>query len=662
MNGLVSEGVLAALAWLDALCAQAAQAARLVYAAPDDPYRGLYVSEDDLQRILSREPGAPVFGAVESAASFPLAELPPFDHLARRFGLSDFDLKTLLIASATALDSRYERLYAYLQDDVTRKQPTIDLALNLLCSTLGEKLARRAHFTPAAPLIRHGLVRLMADPSAIEPPALTQFLKVDDSVVNWLLGLDSDDATEALPLDDLLLNDDLRHALERLILQGEPLRLYFDGEPGTGKRQAAEAVAGELGRALLPVDAPDDASLVAAFRQASLSGKALYLTGVSASEVFARLLADHDGTVIAAGTSPLPGMIALHFTRPDFRLRRAAWQDALAAEHIRLSAADLDRVASLKLTGGEIRASARQALDQARRVEGRDPQLTDYFAAAGAQTGHELAALAQRITPVYGWDDIVLPDDVIAQLAELCARVEGGQRVLDDWGFRGKLSQGRGVTALFAGPSGTGKTMASEIIAQHLHLDLYRIDLAGVVSKYIGETEKNLDRIFGAAEHANAILLFDEADALFGKRSEVRDSHDRYANLEISYLLQKMEQFDGAAILTTNLRGNLDDAFTRRLAFTVYFPFPDAEQRRRIWDGIWPQAAPLDRDADLDTLARQFKLSGGSIRNIALGAAFLAASDGGVIRMEHLLRATQREYQKMGKLLTETELAGGVLT
>ena len=246
----------------------------------------------------------------------------------------------------------------------------------------------------------------------------------------------------------------------------------------------------------------------------------------------------------------------------------------------------------------------------------------------------------------------------MVQLQEICQRVAHRQRVMGEWGFDRKLSQGKGVNALFAGASGTGKTMAAEVIATELGLDLYKIDLSGVVSKYIGETEKNLDRIFTAAANANAILFFDEADALFGKRSEVRDSHDRYANLEISYLLQKMEQFDGIAILATNLRGNLDEAFTRRLAFTVHFPFPDEASRRRIWASIWPAEVPLADEIETDFLARQFKLSGGNIKNIALAAAFLAAAGGGQVTIAHLLQATQREYQKMGKVLSEAELNG----
>ena len=228
---------------------------------------------------------------------------------------------------------------------------------------------------------------------------------------------------------------------------------------------------------------------------------------------------------------------------------------------------------------------------------------------------------------------------------------------MEDWGFESRLSFGKGVSALFAGPSGTGTTMAAEIIARELQLDLYRIDLAGIVSKYIGETEKNLDRVFTAAETANAVLFFDEADALFGKRSEVHDSHDRYANIEISYLLQKMEEFEGVAILATNLRPNLDESFVRRLSFNVAFPFPDEASRLEIWRGVWPAATPLSADIDFIGLARRFRLSGGNIRNIALAAAYQAAQEEMPVSARHLLHAIRREYQKVGKSLTPAELS-----
>ncbi|MFD9271351.1 ATP-binding protein [Streptomyces goshikiensis] len=279
------------------------------------------------------------------------------------------------------------------------------------------------------------------------------------------------------------------------------------------------------------------------------------------------------------------------------------------------------------------------------------PTREELFASARAQSRHRLAALAQRVETVYGWDDLVLPPDCAAQLAEVCERVAHGRQVMDDWGFEHTLSRGRGVSALFTGPPGTGKTMAAEVIARELGLDLVKIDLSTVVSKYVGETEKNLERVFTAAADTDAVLLFDEADALFGKRSEVREAHDRYANIEIAYLLQRMERYEGLAVLTTNLRRNLDEAFTRRLQFIVEFPFPGEADRERIWRVCFPPRAPRDPALDFARLARDFQLTGGSIRNVVLHAAFLAASDGTAIGMPQLIRATRREFQKLDQVM-----------
>jgi SpoVK/Ycf46/Vps4 family AAA+-type ATPase len=278
--------------------------------------------------------------------------------------------------------------------------------------------------------------------------------------------------------------------------------------------------------------------------------------------------------------------------------------------------------------------------------------MTDLLEACRLQSNRKLATLATRIKPHYKWSDIVLPPDSLRQLREICNAVEFRSIVYEEWGFDKKLSLGKGLGLLFAGPSGTGKTMAAEVLAGELGLDLYKIDLSTVVSKYIGETEKNLSRIFTEATTSNAVLFFDEADALFGKRSEVRDSHDRYANIEINYLLQRMEEYEGTVILATNLRKNMDDAFVRRIQFTIEFPFPHAEQRLAIWQRVWPQNMPRE-DLDLEFMARRFEISGGNIRNIALTAAFLAAEERDRVKMKHLIRATWQEYQKMGKVVME---------
>jgi len=281
------------------------------------------------------------------------------------------------------------------------------------------------------------------------------------------------------------------------------------------------------------------------------------------------------------------------------------------------------------------------------------PTSGTIWAACREQASRRLDALAQRVVSRYGWDDIVVPEDVGRQLREIADQVASRPIVYDTWDFGSRLVRGRGISALFAGGSGTGKTMAAEILANHLELDLYRIDLASVVSKYVGQTEKNLREVFDAAEESGAILFFDEADALFGKRTEVRDSHDRFANIELDYLLQRMEVYHGLAILATNRKSALDRAFLRRLRFLVDFPFPDYASRRRIWSGVFPAHAPCVA-LDFDGLARM-EITGGNIRNIAVNAAFLAAASETGITMQHIAHAARREYAKIDKLVTEAE-------
>jgi SpoVK/Ycf46/Vps4 family AAA+-type ATPase len=350
----------------------------------------------------------------------------------------------------------------------------------------------------------------------------------------------------------------------------------------------------------------------------------------------------------------------LEFSILDYQQRHALWMHHLGAEASEASkTSKVWDVAALagqfQLTTGQIRDAVASARDRAAQ-RGSPLQIEDLFAAARAHSNPRLSSLARKIPPRYGWDDIVLPDDHLALLREMVATVCGRPQVLDAWGVGTKLVSSRGVTALFSGPPGTGKTMAAEIIAAELGLDLYKIDLSTVVSKYIGETEKNLERIFTEAERSNAILFFDEADSLFGKRSEVRDSHDRYANIEISYLLQRMEAYDGVTVLATNLRANLDEAFTRRLQFSIEFPFPEAEDRLRIWQALLPPQVPRDVDLDFAPLASRFRLAGGNIRNVLVSAAYLAAADGQRVTMEHLLHGTRRELTKMGRLVRQEDL------
>ncbi|TEB07880.1 ATP-dependent zinc metalloprotease FtsH [Pelotomaculum schinkii] len=707
-------GLLTPLRRLDRVIEKAADLAQAAYGpqAAADPYRGLYINRDEVRRLLDREPGAPLLwcGDEHIGGSQPQSfmEGSRMAWLKEAFGLTHFDLDIIIIALAPELDARYERLYAYLQDNVARRKASVDLALNLLCTTAEEKIERRAHFAPDSPLVGKNLIHLIAEPNHLQPSLLSHYITLDEQIINLLLfqdGLDSRLAPfceliyPACGMDNTPLAGESKRALLSLtahaLQKRQQLHLYFQGPRGAGKRMTAEALAFETGKSLLVADlytipyreTSFGKLLRILFREAWFKDAILCLDetdalfsdeNAAACRFLLKSLAGDSGVTVLTGTKPWVqhgfgpgGVITVPFTISDFGRRRNCWNECLTAENILLDESELDALADrFRLTRRQIMSAVTSAKKRARwnaaAVTAGDhkdiindkPALRDIFTAARAQSGHELAALAPKVDTRYTWDDIVLPQDTMTQLREMCRRVAYRHRVLGEWGFDRKLSLGKGVNAMFSGPSGTGKTMAAEIIANALGLDLYKIDLSGVVSKYIGETEKNLDRIYTGAESANAILFFDEADALFGKRSEVRDAHDRYANIEISYLLQKMEQYEGITILATNLRQNLDDAFVRRMSFTIHFPFPDEESRRRIWTGVWPAAAPLAVDVDLEFLARQFKLSGGNIKNIALAASFLAAADGSAVAMEHLFRATQREYQKMGKTLSETELYG----
>ena len=678
-----------------------------------DPFRGLYISREDAARLLDPWPGGMVSSARPSFAD-DLANTgdrtetdsgevgsqavgPKLAWLAGAYGLSDFDLDVILLALAPEVDLRYERVYAFLQDDVSRRRPTVDLALNLLCATHEAKLRRRWHFTDDSPLIRYDVVRLVAEPGNTEPPLLAHALKLDERIVRRLLGYRSlDPALRGIcaivePADSALEVPTLEDHLEALValgrqaeVTGKSLCLYLSGPPGWAKRQLAAAVASGVGKPLLTASLSDVSATGLPFetlmhrvlgdarmRQAVLYAEPLdALLGPQAPAERQRVidaLTEYEGITILAGAAarPLAGLgtralVPVNVPAPAHGQRVEYWRACLAAAgepvedptlqqlagRFRLAPEQIADAVTLARSTAQLRSAASDGADS----EGLG--LRELFAAARAQSDPVLDGLAHKIEPVHDWTQIVLPEDTLAQLYEMCQQVVHRHQVLDEWGFGRRLSVGKGVTALFAGPSGTGKTMAADIIAGELGLDMYKIDLSGVVSKYIGETEKHLERIFTAAENANAILFFDEADALFGKRSEVRDSHDRYANVEVAYLLQKMDRFEGVAILATNLRKNMDEAFVRRLCFAIDFPFPNEEQRARIWRILFPAEAWRDPDIRFDALGAQLRISGGSIKNIVLNAAFLAASSEQSIGMQHLLHATRREYQKMGKVLS----------
>ncbi len=645
---------------------------------PDDRFRGLYVSDAQVDHLLEGGHGPLLVPEVDPAVAARLAEVEAradadehgladlrLRRLARTFALQPFDLELLLIALAPDLDPRFERLYGYLHDDVSRRRASVGLALELSGAGEGSGVGR-ARLGPLAPLVAGGL--LVVEDG--DRPFLTRALRVPDRVAAHLLGDDSPDpAVEALAIVPVAHDAAGTDALEGGLRAGSRLA-YVRERIGTAAvtvaaralgRVGPPAVVVDLGR-LGPGDDPREAA-AAAVREARLRG-----TGLVAGPL--DVIAERGaGAVRAWAEAACP--VVLHGSRgwdpawsrtvpflldadlPSATERRAVWLAALdgaAAPAVGAAVAGLPfRLAP------EAVARAAEAGRLAAAAAGRELEVRDVAAGARAQNAAGLERLARRVEPRVGWADLVLPAAVIQQLRELTGRARHRDLVLDEWGMARTSLKGRGVTALFAGDSGTGKTMSAEVIAGALGLDLYVIDLSTVVDKYIGETEKNLDRVFTEADRVNGVLLFDEADAVFGKRSEVKDARDRYANVEVAYLLQRMEQFDGMAVLTTNLRANVDEAFLRRLDAIVDFPLPEVEDRRRLWERNLSANAPKADDIDLDFLARRFSLAGGNIRNVAVGAAFLAADAGRPLGMEDLVRETAREYRKLGRLCVEAE-------
>ncbi|HET8927442.1 MAG TPA: ATP-binding protein [Microbacterium sp.] len=601
----------------------------------------------------------------------PAGDDSPLAHLARRLGLSPFERDVLMLAAAVELDAQLAADVASAQEGPST--PTFGLALSVLPDPHWDALS------PDRPLRRRRLVRLGAgDILALRP------LRIDEAVLHRITGLGAGrlDGLVAEPIAGALtssqaaLADELAAAVRAV--DGHVL-VRLSGADADTRAGVVARLAAALGGGVLAVrdavaaerEAADTAAVLD--REAVLDGR---LIATDDAKLLALLETE---VVVTGGPGEVAGRVALARTvpLPTASEEAALWRAALAVgagagatadapppAEAGTAEADSDVVVvaerelsqHFRLPAGVVAAVAAEW----RALPSRDVATLRRLVRERSRTG--FGALAQRIEPHATWDDLVLPDGQRELLHEIERHVRHRATVLDDWGFASRSDRGLGVTALFAGESGTGKTMAAEVLAGSLGLDLYRIDLAALVSKYIGETEKHLSTVFDAAEASGAVLLFDEADALFGKRSDVKDSHDRYANLEVAYLLQRMESYRGLAILTTNLRGNVDRAFLRRIRFLVQFPFPDEASRAEIWRRVFPAATPVE-GADPRALARM-QLSGGAIRQIALSAAFAAAHDGVAVGREHLLLAATREAAKSERTLTAAEtgaLRGGVV-
>jgi hypothetical protein len=609
------------------------------------------------------------------------AELPSaLDILSERLGLLPFEKNVLLLCAAMELDTRIAGLCARAQDDPHKPFPTFALALALFDDPSWDALS------PERPL-RYWRLLEIDQPGG--RPLTASALRADERIVNYLKGLNHLDdraSTLLMPLETETGADMLSASQESVATtvvhrwmqaaeMGSLPVMQLLGPDALSKQLVAQSAARALGRRLyrmpielLPTSSQDLETLARLWqRESRLLPLALLLDAEDVDSTVAeragslsRFLVRSDGVFFVSAREALPRLgcstVALDVTKPTADEQHAAWIDTLGADGRETAAA---LVAQFNFNLPQIRRAVEQARAQAEEAQTSLSEATWSVCRDGERP--RLAALAQRLEPKATWDDLVLPAAEMSLLRQIAAQARLRNTVYVAWGFERKMNRGFGIAALFAGDSGTGKTMAAEVIANDLRLNLYRIDLSAVVNKYIGETEKNLRRLFDAADDTGAILFFDEADALFGKRSEVRDSHDRYANIEINYLLQRIESYRGLAILATNLKTALDTAFLRRLRFVVNFPFPAAAERRRLWEKVFLQkdaaegrpSPPLER-LDYDRLAR-LNLAGGHIHSVALNAAFRAAEAGVKVSMPLVLAAARAEFMKLERPINESD-------
>jgi hypothetical protein len=697
------------LGYLDLLLRRAVVLIRARRAGADpDPLRGMLISEAEIDRMMMT-PGegesaelADLDDAIEARRSeirervnrsrlagvrLPLAQLAAMN------ALSEAEMDLLLVALAPEIETAYETRYAYLQNDVTRKRPSVELALELICRGSQEKLTARRLLAEDSRLVAGRLLQHGEESYDRQPTLLRRFLKMDESALRFVLeqppaprpgvqvlGPDAAEPELSVAAETGRALDALVQALQRSGT-GRSL-VYLEGGPEAPLSQAAAAVGAALGRTLTFADfdrlaaSPDQTAgfvhdallwdmLPVLKLPPSPSGEGAVPSASAGQEAVWQALRDVGLGVVVTGSGDdlrrLPADFRLwrvEIAPPSFEQRQALWRAAAGAG---LSAADGERLADLYAFGAErIRqtvtlAATRAALDGR---AGAAPSLPELMQAARTVATPNLQRFAVVVSPRHGWDDIVLPADRKQQLRSVTERVANRAIVQRDWGFGDKLTRGRGLAVLFSGPPGTGKTMAAEIIASELSLDLFQIDLSTVMSKYIGETEKQISAIFAEAEQGQCVLFFDECDSVFGKRTEVKDSHDHYANTQVNHLLQRLEQYEGIVLLATNFQRNIDEAFLRRLHDSIDFPFPDEAAREEIWRRQFPERAPVEADIDFAALAAQYRLAGGNILNAAQYAAYRAAESGGRdgrIEMAHVVEGVRREFQKLGKLVVATE-------
>jgi SpoVK/Ycf46/Vps4 family AAA+-type ATPase len=592
------------------------------------------------------------------------------ERLCSIFNLSPFERDIILLCAGVELDSRFAALCAKAADDPHKPYCTFNLALSILDKPHWSAL------NPNSALRRWKLIEIQSGQSLT-----SSSLRIDERILHYLTGISYVDERLQGIIFNVKNNEELPESynasaqkINSIWKRNNNSVIQLTGNDSLILRTITSTASNLINANLyilnasdIPVNAADRIMLSRLWEREASLGKNILLIECDQAEnsdkakALKVFLEDTQAVILISGTEEIKNcsrkIISLNLKRMSVEEQYSLWQKALGPMSEKLNGQIEKAAVHFNLNASDIYSAAESVIEE--NQFSTDAELKKKFwNICRLQASRNLESLAQKIESSVSWDDIVLPESQIKILKEIAVHLKQSYKVYDTWGFKNKSSRGMGITALFSGSSGTGKTLAAEILANELQLDLYRIDLSSVVSKYIGETEKNLKKVFDTAEESGAILLFDEADALFGKRSEVKDSHDRYANIEVSYLLQRMELYRGLAILTTNLKSSLDTAFLRRIRFVLQFPLPDFKQRTEIWQNIFPKKVPLEK-LDINKLAK-LNLTGGNIQNIALNAAFIAADKNENVSMKHLLHASKNEYVKLEKTLTDMEIQGWV--